>query len=309
MPPRAAEIAIINCSTKELTALALVSALRHGGLPVTIIDCESTDGSVDYFRHLQQQLNFTLTHLPLRRHGETLDRLFREAKCDTLLVLDSDAEILDPQLVPRMMASLAPGTYGSGFLHVGEWLGAEHDGGRRAGDGEAPAEARSAGHLHQRGGDHLGFYAERMWIPCAMLDVSAVREGLAAGVSFKQRIVGNEVAWTWLAQLLGQRFRVPGLRRVRLSALSSFHRDYRGRRPNYIYCDTGADMHEYLVTQRGMAFADLGAPWWPHAVAHYHGATRRQLRPRMRNATDVVASRADAVRKIEADYGVRLPDI
>ena len=48
MPARTAEIVIINCSTKELTALALVSALRHGGLPVTVIDCESTDGSSEF---------------------------------------------------------------------------------------------------------------------------------------------------------------------------------------------------------------------------------------------------------------------
>jgi len=36
--------------------------------------------------------------------------------------------------------------------------------------------------------------------------------------------------------------------------------------------------------------------------------TRRQLRPWMRNAADVDASRAAAIARIESHYGVRLPD-
>ncbi len=300
MPACNAEIAIINCSTKELTALALASALRHGGLPATVIDCESTDGSVEFFKQLQQQLDFKLAHLPLRRHGVTLDRIFRETARDALLLLDSDAEILDPMLVPRMLESMGPGTYGTGFLHAGAWLGAEHDGGSAAGQ-------RDGDPLGRPGGGSVGYYAERMWIPCVMLNVSAVREALAAGLSFRQRIVGNEVPWRWLAQLLALRFRIPGVRRMRLDALRSLHRDYVGLRPNYIYRDTGADLHDDFVNRRGLAFADLGAAWWPTAVAHYHGATRRQLRPGMRNATDVVASRADAVTRMSKIYGVRLP--
>ena len=165
MPAPTAEVAIINCSTKELTALALVSALRHGGLPVTVIDCESTDGSVEFFHQLQRQLTFKLAHLPLRRHGVTLDRIFSESSCDALLLLDSDAEIIDPQLVPRMLQSLTPGTYGSGFLHAGEWLGPEHGG--------DPGQ-RGGGDPGQHGGGHPGYYAERMWIPCVLLDVAAV---------------------------------------------------------------------------------------------------------------------------------------
>ena len=47
--PLDAEAVIINCSTREQTTLALVSALRHARLPVTVIDCESTDGSYPFF--------------------------------------------------------------------------------------------------------------------------------------------------------------------------------------------------------------------------------------------------------------------
>jgi glycosyltransferase involved in cell wall biosynthesis len=286
MPARTAEIVIINCSTKELTALALLSALRHGGLPVTVIDCESTDGSVEFFRNLQRQLSFRLVQMPLRRHGLTLDRIFRETPCDALLLLDSDAEILDPRLVPAMQAALQPGTYGSGFLHAGEWLATIHG-----------------------GGEHKGWYAERMWIPCVMLDAAAVSEALTAGQSFRQRVIGNELPeWPRLSRLLALRFRIPGLRRIAPGGLHGQRRDYHGIRPHYIYCDTGAELHDYLRNRRGMAFADLGAAWWPTAVAHRHGVTRRRLRPWMRNAADVGASRAEAIARIAKIYGVQLPE-
>jgi glycosyltransferase involved in cell wall biosynthesis len=286
MEARAAGVVIINCSTRELTALALLSALKHGGLPVTVIDCESTDGSVDYLKSLQREVSFEIAHLPLARHGVTLDRVFRETPRDALLLLDSDAEILDPRLVPAMQDALRPGTYGSGFLHAGDWLPANHGGGLRK-----------------------GWYAERMWIPCAMLDVAAVRAALAAGVSFGQHVIGNEMPQRpWLSALLRQRFHVPGLRALALDALRPSRREFGGEQPHYVYCDTGADVHDYLVNRRGLAFADMGASWWPTAVAHRHGVTRRQLRPWMRNAADVGESRADAVLRIAKVYGVTPPE-
>ena len=286
MAARAAGVVIINCSTRELTALALVSAHRHGGLPVTVIDCESTDGSVDYLNALQREFPFAMAHLPLDRHGATLDRIFRETTRDALLLLDSDAEILDPRLVPAMRDALAPGTYGSGFLHAGDWLPPNHG-----------------------GGAHKGWYAERMWIPCVMLDVAAVREALAAGASFAQRVTGNEMPqWPWLSTLLRQRFRIPGLRALALDGLRSSRRKVGGEKPHYVYHDTGADVHDFLANRRGLMFADLGAAWWPTAVAHRHGVTRRQLRPWMRNAADVGASRAFAVERIARVYGVTPPE-
>jgi glycosyltransferase involved in cell wall biosynthesis len=285
MPARTAEIVIINCSTKELTALALVSALRHGGLPVTVVDCESTDGSAEFFRKLQRRLSFNLAHLPLNRHGVTLDRIFRDTSRDALLLLDSDAEILDPHLVPAMQEALLPGTYGSGFLHAGEWLAAEHG-----------------------GGDRKGYYAERMWIPCVMLDAFVIREALSAGQSFRQRIIGNEVPdWPWLSRLLHVRFRVPWLRKMALDRLRPTRREYYGENPHYVYRDTGADLHAYLINRCELKFADLGAHWWPTAVAHCHGVTRRQLRPWMRNAADVAASRTAATERVAKIYGIELP--
>jgi glycosyltransferase involved in cell wall biosynthesis len=287
MPHRNAEAIIINCSTKEQTALALVSALRHASLPVTVIDCESTDGSLPFFRKLRGRLPFNLTEMPLRRHGASLDRLFRESDRDALLLLDSDAEILRADVVPAMSERLGAGAFGSGFLHRGEWLGANHLVDRK-----------------------VGYYAPRMWIPCVMLAVKPIRAALDAGESFRARVVCNEIPQLpWLARLLYLRFRVPGLRRLAFEGLRSLRRSHFGVRPHYVYYDTGAALHDYLTRARRLTFADLGADLWPLAVRHAHGVTRRRLSWRMRNAADLERTRREAVERIETLYGVAVPEL
>ena len=281
-----AEAIIINCSTRELSLLALASALRHASLPVTMIDCESTDRSVPFFRRIAETLPFELRQMPLARHGDTLDRLFRETKRDALLLIDSDAEILRSDLVPAMIEGLGERAYGSGFLHAGQWLGANH-----LVEGE------------------IGYYAPRMWIPCTLLRVAPVRAALAAGASFRDRLVGNELPrLPRLAWLLAQRFRVPGLRAITLDALRPLRREYFGVRPNYLFFDTGAAMHRYLVDTTRLSFAALSDDMWATGVRHEHGITRRQLRRGMRNAADVERARAAAIERVKSEYGLTLPD-
>ncbi len=287
MSPRNPAAIIVNCSTKEQTTLALASALAHAALPVTVVDCRSTDGSAAFFRALQRRLAFELVEMPLARHGVTRARIFRETDRDALLLLDSDAEILRGDLVPAMRGAIAAGAYGSGFLHRGQWLTSDH----------------------LVGGD-VGYYAPRMWIPCVMLAVAPVRKALAAGASFRARVACNEVPqWPWLAWLLYLRFRVPGLRRVRLEALARLRRERFGVRPHYVYYDTGAALHDHLSRERGLAFADLGEALWPLSVRHQHGVTRRRLAWRMRNAADVESTRREAVARVETVYGVAVPEL
>ena len=287
MSPQNSEAIIINCSTKEQTTLALLSALRYARLPVTVIDCESTDGSVAFLRELQHRLSFRLAEMPLRRHGDTLDRLFRESSRDALLLIDSDAEILRDDLVPAMIEGLDGGAYGSGFLHRGEWL--------------------SSNHLVDR---RVGYYAPRMWIPCVMLAVAPIRAALDAGASFRAHVVCNEIPQLpALSRLLYLRFYVPGLRRLALERLRGLRKRHFGVQPHYVYCDTGAALHDYLTRQRRLAFADLGADLWPLAVRHSHGVTRRRLSRRMRNAADLDRTRREAVERIETLYGVVLPEL
>ncbi|MEP7182827.1 MAG: hypothetical protein ABI886_11630 [Betaproteobacteria bacterium] len=287
MPPERVETVIVNCSTKELAALALASALRHSRAPVTVIDCESTDGSAPFFAALRRRLPFTLLHWPLRRHGDTLDRVFHESRADALLLLDSDAEILSPDLVPAMTAALAgDGAYGSGFLHRGEWLGANH-----------------------LGVERVGYYAPRMWIPCVLLRVGPVQHALAAGASFRARTAGNELPrLPWLAAILQLRFRVPLVRRLRLDALARWRGERFGERPHYVYFDTGAALHDHLLQRQRLRFARLPDELWPTAVRHAHGATRRRLRRWMRNAADPDIARNAARERIRTAYGIELPE-
>lgn len=280
-----AEAVIVNCSTKELTALAAASALARAALPVTVVDCESTDGSVAFFRRLQARLPFRLAHLPLARHGDTLDRIFRETDRDALLLIDSDAEIRRDDLVPAMAAALGKGVYGSGFLHPGQWLSANH---LVAGE--------------------VGFYAPRMWIPCVLLRTAPVRRALAAGSSFRDRVACNELPqFPALARLLYLRFRVPLLRRLALDGLARWRRPYFGASPHYVYFDTGALLHRHLVEADHLALAELPAELWAEGVHHEHGVTRRRLAWRMRNAADVDAARREALRRLETVYAVSLP--
>ncbi len=281
------EAVVINCSTREQTTLALVSAIRHAQMPVTVIDCESTDGSYEFFTALRSRLAFKLAAMPLSRHGDTLDRIFANTGCDAVLLLDSDAEILRDDLVPSMIAALDAKSYGSGFLHAGQWLGANH--------------------LSPR---QVGYYAPRMWIPCVMLKVAPVKAALARGRTFRERIVGNEIPqWPWLSQLLCLRFRVPLLRAPELDCLRSWRRARFGVRPHYFYYDTGAALHEHLQDEQGLALAHLGGDLWASAVRHYHGVTRKQLRRRMRNAADVESTRREAVDRIESVYGIEVPEL
>jgi hypothetical protein len=286
-PTPEAEAVIINCSTKEQTTLALASVLRHGRLPVTVIDCESTDGSYPFFRKLQGQLPFRLARMPLRRHGESLDRIFRETQRDALLLVDSDAEMLRDELLPAMIGALGETAYGSGFLHRGQWLGTNH---------------LVAG--------SVGYYAPRMWIPCVLLKVAPIQAALRAGKSFRDRVLCNEIPQLpALSRLLYLRFRAPLLRRLALDGLRGLRRTHFGVQPHYVYYDTGARLHEHLVDEQRLCFAALPDELWSTAVRHHHGVTRRRLRRHMRNAADLDRTRREALVRIEAVYGLRLPEL
>src|ERR1700753_477542 len=76
--PRVETVAvIINCSTKVVTTLALLSAFAHTDFPVLLIDCESIDGSRSHFEQLSRTIRKTFFWLswPLHLHGRTLDHI------------------------------------------------------------------------------------------------------------------------------------------------------------------------------------------------------------------------------------------
>lgn len=274
---------VINVDTRPVTVLALLSLVRHCPWPVTLVECSRDPGEARYFRSLADHLGTGFVELPLRAHGLTLDRLFRETDADNLLLVDSDAELLDGGLLPEMARELSdPAVYGTGFRQEGNWA----------------VEA----------GIPYAWYAERMWMPFCLLRVAPVRNALEEGVSFMHRKLFNDVAGhPLLSRLLAARRHVPGFRRLHLDALKPWRGVHFGERPAFVYFDTGADLHAHLVS-KGYRYGALDWAWQRRAVAHHHGVTRRRLRWLDWNSTRFGRARASARAAITERYPGLLPD-
>jgi hypothetical protein len=272
LTPCRALAVIINCSTKWMTTLSLAAAVEHAKMPILLIDCESNDGSREHFSRLARErgLDFRWLDWPLRRHGRALDALFADVAAESVLLIDSDLEILEPAIVDEMCSALAAdaGAYGSGLLHGPAWLGPEHG---------IPSG--------------VGYYARRMWIPLVLLRTAPIRTALHNGVSFGQRRAFRDIARNpTLSRWLAYRFWVPGLRRLRMP--------FGGRRMDqpraaFVEYDTGADMHESLCAT-GYRFAALDVEHFGAEVRHYHGVSR--------------AAMPHAMRRVGRRLGLRLPD-
>lgn len=262
LPAAHEQAVIINCGTKWVSTLALLSCRRHAAMPVLIIDCESADGSREHFETLARErgVDFHWLSWPLRPHGDTLDRLLREIRSEMVLLVDSDVEIREARVVAEMQQQLVANkqAYGAGFLQPAGWLGPPH-------------------HLLP---PQTGYYAERMWIPLVLLRVECVRAALTAGASFIARRPFQEISGhPRLSRLLGYRFRIPLLRSLRLpqwlckARPGDFVID--GVKPAFVDHDTGAELHLRL-TLGGHPFVKLDEALWGQ-VHHYHGVTRARI--------------------------------
>jgi glycosyltransferase involved in cell wall biosynthesis len=282
LPPARERAIIINCSTKLVTTLALMSALRYAGMPVLLIDCESTDGSQDWFRRLAVQHKLDIAFAPLRPHGETLDQIFAASRDDSILLIDSDLEILHDNLLPKLRAEMAlPNCYGAGFLHTDLTLNL------------GPAHASTRGR-----------YADRMWIPLCFLKTAIVRDALQAGATFMHSRDYLEFPWSMsLSRWLYARHRIPLLRQVSLEGFAAARERIHGERAAFREYDTGARIHESLVG-RGRHLAHLGEPYWSRSVRHYHGVTRATLSEGQGNATPPGAILAEVAERLHAGYGL-----
>lgn len=258
LDPSPERCVIINVRTEVLTAKAADSARRFGARDILLINCDPTERSREELRRVAERTRSALLEAPVRRHGAMLDVLFTHLQDDVILLLDSDAE-LRSDVPNRIRAEIgAPEVYGSGWIHGPNWL---------------PGVFGNAGKKSIR----TGWYLERPWIPCALLKRPLIAEAINAGASFREGVLPNDIpALPALNRLLLFRFYVPGLRRLRLTALERARRDYDSVRPNYCYADTGALLHQALL-RRGMRFAGPPAPLNNPDVAHQHGATRLVL--------------------------------
>lgn len=284
LPPAPARAVIINCSTKVVTTLALMSALRHANMPVLLIDCASTDGSWPWFEALLRQYTFDMMRLPLKPHGRTLDRLFRASRDEALLLIDSDLEILRADVMAALQqAMMNPQVYGAGFLH-------------RGGDMSA--------HGHTK--VNAGRYMDRMWIPFCFLKMAPVKRALGAGATFMHSRDYLEFPWNGaVARLLYARHRLPWLKHISLEILADSRERIHGERFLFREYDTGARLHQAL-RGHGLGLADLGEPYLSLSLRHYHGVTRATLTDNQQNATAPDAIADEVAARLMSEYALRV---
>jgi len=195
-----------------------------------------------------------------------------------MILLDSDAEILDPAaFLDTLRRGMRQGDYGVGWLQPTG----------RAIDAGSP----------------ITLYMERPWVPFCAFRVDAVRRLLAQGASFEARRIDNDLRWLpgWARSLVAYRRHVPGLRRLDLDRLQSRQTEIDGRIAPYFDFDTAAALHR-RARSAGLSFATV--PWeaFETSVFHVHGGTRRLLNKLMINAGPRKQSLARAIYRLHSEY-------
>lgn len=252
-------VVIINVDTVTYTALAAASARQTMPFDITLIDCSRAEAQAQATANLAAQLDLDYRRWPLKTHGQTLDRLFGNTEADRLILLDSDAEILDGR--PMLHALQAdPGGHEYGIA----W--------------EQPtARATEAG-------SPISLYMARPWIPFCAFTVHQVRELITDGASFEARRVDNDLLWlpARLRRLISLRRHVPILRTLDLDRFQSHQQTIDGETTPYFEFDTGAALHR-TARARGLSLRRLSWDIHEATVFHVHGGTRSKLHFWMRN--------------------------
>ena len=269
LPAHREQAIIINVGTRLPTTLALLSALRHAGMPVLLVDCESKDDSLAYFTSMLATHEFDLLSAPLKPHGRTLDWLFTNVAAEKLLLVDSDLELHGPDILTFIRQFIDdPRTFGCGFIDEPGFL------------------------VHERGFLHNAYYHERPWMPLGMFKVPLVREALAHGCSFADKVVMNDVVGGILTRVT-RRLGVPLPNLLRVA--------YNGMRPEIVYYDTGAEVYEHLKFHREQLFVGIPAHFAERYVTHFSGVSRHVVQ----GGGTAVATIADTViERLRTRYGV-----
>ncbi|SRR6056297_4111196 len=277
-------VIIINVDTIGYAALAAASARRHLPFEITFIDCSRAKQQIEAGKNLARTLDIQYERWPLDIHGRTLDKIFRTTNSDLLILVDSDAEILDARpMLSEIDKGLCPEEYGIAWEQP-----------------TGPAiEARSP----------ITLYMARPWIPFCAFAAPKVRKLLDDGVSFAAYRIQNDMLWlpAPMRNLLAYRRLFPGLRALKLQSLQSTQRQVDGWTAPYIDFDTGAALHR-AADQHGMKLRQLD--WANHGqtVFHVHGGTRRRLHFWMRNHNAGSESRNRALEKLQEKYGLEISE-
>jgi len=247
---------IINYNTKNVTFLALLSTLRYAGVPVLLIDCESTDGSFEFFSSLMSKYKFDVLSAPLKIHGLTLDWLFSNINDDKILLIDSDLEIIDKKIILFLNEYIdMPEVFGSSFL-VGPKIIKEE--------------------VFKGTNFENALLYERPFIPIALFKVEKIKEAIKSGVSFAACMIDNRFANLppAMVKITRKIFSIIGKK-----TSNFFRKRYFTSYPEYVYFDTGAKIYEHLRYERFLFFSSLPRPFVEKYVNHFHGATRHVINP------------------------------
>ncbi|GAB6393511.1 MAG: hypothetical protein MdMp014T_2884 [Treponematales bacterium] len=274
-------VVIINVNTHISTTLALLSVKKSLDYPVLLIDCSTDQGDeYNFFKRLQTNIEFILINLPLDIHGKTLDKVFMNIKAKNVLLLDSDAEIIDASFLRNKLFDEAD-TFGVGFVH-----------------GPSPMDKGS-----MRGYKFL-YYQERMYIPCVLLKREKIREAIISGCSFAAKKVYNDFpAAPFISRLLYYRFFFKFFQNHDIQLLKIFRRKYNDYfKPSMVYYDTGAEIYMYLKYKRGYDFIGLPMKYCGRYFNHYHGITRKLLNPRDANSADYQTVEEMMIERLRTEY-------
>jgi hypothetical protein len=294
---------VINVGTDYAAAVALASVREHAPrLRLRLLNCDPTGESRRLFAALAERLSFEVVEQPVRTHGQTLDQLFSDVDAEIVLLLDSDAEVLDSAAVTRSWASFEHSlVFGAGWVEGPDWMGPNV--GATSTEGAA-------------------YFQERPYLPFVMLRASMIRDALAAGRSFKGRKVWNDVSFSpRLSLLLAARFQddfVPRSSKVaslpepvrarirtwRFDALRWLRRDFHGHRPNYVVYDTGAEIYEWCKYERGLIFA--GVDWRLCTEVEHHAGLTRGLLGDPYQVAEFGAVESTSRRRLAERYGIDL---
>jgi hypothetical protein len=258
---------IINHNTKALTLLALLSALRYANVPVLLIDCASTDGSFDFFKSSMGKYDFDLMSAPLKKHGRTLDSVFSLIKDEKVLLIDSDIEILDYEIISFLNRHInEPNVFASGFLNGPAWL----------------TDKNFQGTSFEN-----ALYHERPFMPVVLWKVQYVKEALQAGYSFADKMVNNEFAQLppGLSGIARRFFRL-----IHKESPHIFRKRYFLSYPKSIFYDTGANIYEYLRYERFLSFVNLPEPCHIKYITHFWGATRNAINANDNHTGEMIKS-------------------
>jgi hypothetical protein len=280
---------IINVGTRFVSTLALLSTIKRAGMPVLLVDCSFQNSTEDYdfFKLLMNDYDFDLISLKLDNHGKTLDYLFRNLNSDYILLVDSDLEILDDNIVGLMRKYIQKqDVFGSGFLHGGLWL------------------EKKVNWEENRD----GYYEERMFIPFTLLNVNKIREALDKGITFDGRMIYNLLPFN---QNLSRRIlnspklnKLAFFRNYEYSIFNIFKKVYHKQKPLIILYDTGSDIYMYLRYQKSYFFAGVDANTTIESdfVKHYSGITRRLMFDDPYNTTSVDEEYLNIRERLSKEY-------